>query len=191
MMSLKLTIVTLLAITISMISANERSGSKLITRAPCYSNKFNYKVPPERVGVKDRLCLGCSNYSSALHRGERLISANKRFVLSMQPDNNLVLYDLERAEEGKPDSAVWSSDTWEYPGNYSFFMEEDGFVKLSKKDDRNDTIWCNAKTSKLPAKDQPIYFVLGQNGEMALFQCERPYWASNTWRGKPPKTPKK
>jgi hypothetical protein len=181
MMSLKFVGVVIL-LSISFVLAEERNRAR--QTIACYSKTYKYAYPPAKAGVNDRLCFGCSEgYPSSLNRGQRLYSQGGKFVLSMQPDNNLVLYDLRRGPEGDPRNAVWSTDTWEYPGNYSLFMEEDGFIKLSSATDRKDTIWCNAKTSKISGKDQPTYFVLGANGEMATYQCDEPYWASNTWHG--------
>jgi hypothetical protein len=186
MMSVKfIGVLLLISILIVTISTNEKSFTT--TRTPCYSKTYKYAMPPAKAGVKDRLCLGCpEGHPSSLNRGERLYSQGGKFVLSMQPDNNLVLYDLRRAKEGDPDGAVWSTDTWEYPGNYSLFIEEDGVAKLSQISERKDIIWCAGKKSKLPAKDQPVYFILGANGEMAIYQCDEPYWASNTWHGPEP-----
>jgi hypothetical protein len=152
MLSLKLTLVTFLVLTITMVSAFDRSTKKSYTRAPCYENKVGYQIPPERVGVKDRLCLGCGNYPSVLKRGENLTSASGQFVLRMEPDNNLVLYSLERGELGSKKSTVWHTDTSDLidAGNFSVVLEEDGLVKLSVDTDRTDTIWCNKQSARVP-----------------------------------------
>lgn len=185
-MSLKpIVVVLILSITIATVITIE--GSSGTTKVDCYCKTYKYAMPPPKKGINDRLCFGCpEGYPSSLKRGQRLYSQGGLFVLSMQPDNNLVLYDLRRAKEGDPHAAVWSTDTWGYPGTYYLFMEDDGIVKLSRVDDRNDTIWCIGKFSKLSASDQPTYFILGANGEMAVYQCDEPYWASNTWNGPNP-----
>lgn len=189
MLSLKLTLVTFLLLTISMVSAFDRSTKKSYTRAPCYENKVGYKMPPERVGVQDRLCLGCSNYPSVLKRGEKLTSASGKFVLLMEPNNNLALYSLERGNIGEEKARVWQTNTSDLidAGNFSVVLEEDGLLKLSVDTDRTDTIWCNKNPAKLFTKDQPIYLVVANNGNLILYQCSVPYWYSETWGKIPPK----
>jgi len=186
MLSLRILKAIFLVLTISMVSANDRSARKSFTRAPCYENIHGYEIPPERVGVKDRLCLGCSNYPSALHRGESLTSASGNFTLSMESNNNLVLYSKERNN-----AIVWKTDTANEensdPGNFSLVLEEDGLMKLSVHDDREDSIWCNTKPARLNSKDQPIYLVLANNGNLILYQCSVPYWYSATWGKTPPR----
>jgi hypothetical protein len=156
---------------------------KLGKKLECGPKRTKYQMLTERLGVIDRLCSGCKNFKNTLKRGERLVSQSRPFILLMQEDNNLVLYQTITNEGGDIIRPVWSTDTHMYQGEYHLLLESDGILKLVNSNDNNDVIWASKKKSRLHTEHQPVYMILTNNGMLVSFQCDEPFWSNFTWGG--------
>jgi len=70
------------------------------------------------------------SHKSYLFEEERVSSPNGLYVLVMQSDGNLVLYESKCV--GDPKCAVWDSKTYREQGQYYMAMQEDGNLVIYK-----------------------------------------------------------
>jgi microsomal dipeptidase-like Zn-dependent dipeptidase len=114
------------------------------------------------------------NAGDSLATDEALRSANGRYVLLMQTDGNLVLYDGEPSVK----SAVWATNTWGLPDEnrpVRADMQTDGnFVLYSAFD---IPAWATG-TDRHPG----ARLVLQDDRNLVVYSPDNhPLWASNTW----------
>lgn len=90
----------------------------------------------------------------SMSSGERLLSPQGRFVLIMQSDGNLVLYNAQFAP-------VWSSRTYGQPGSSAALLAGGGLVVLSPA---GRTIW-----QALPANTAAQYLDVQDDGNLVAY----------------------
>ncbi len=116
---------------------------------------------------------------SILNTNEKLVSKNGRFTLSMQSDCNLVLYDAKKGKGGSdPSAASWSSNTSVGGGaSCKATFREDGSLAVINKDGK---VVYQSGAASISAALQPAILILQEDGNLVAYQCDEPYWASNT-----------
>lgn len=114
----------------------------------------------------------CGQLDSAdvLLRGDVLASCDQAFVVTMQPDGNLVVYRGEQV----PENAVWATGTYNQDG-YLAEMQEDGNFVLytSSGTTPADALW-SSKTYDNPG----AYLRLENSGELAVMSDSAVLWQS-------------
>jgi len=133
------------------------------------------------LGITRKLCYPAvaGVCSDILPTNGKLVSASGRFTLFMQTDANLILYDAAKgAGNYTPTAVLWATSTWTTSANTnSAKLESDGRLKVY----RNGAIVYTSNPSPLPATGDPVTLVVQGDGNVVLFQCGMPYWATNTW----------
>ena len=108
------------------------------------------------------------NYNECLATGQKIVSPNKCFVLTLQYDGNLVLY---RFSDGK---AKWSTNT-QGTGTFKACMQEDGnFVTYAPKGRYtwpSNTVGNNKASLKLQDDGNLV---------MYAFNSKNAVWSTNT-----------
>jgi len=104
-----------------------------------------------------------------LKRNESIKSLNDRFILVMQDDGNLVIYD-----NGRP---IWATNTNGKGGSYAVIQDDRNFVVYT---DGNRPIWAsNSNGRGLP----PCKLIMQNDGNLVLYGFHgQAQWASNTQR---------
>jgi hypothetical protein len=98
----------------------------------------------------------------------------------MQSDCNLVLYDARKGKGGyDPSAATWASNTWTTAAYIQCYAEvgSDGALRVFK----NGAQIFITKTARFSASVAPLIYVIQDDGNFVSYQCDEPYWASNTW----------
>jgi hypothetical protein len=117
----------------------------------------------------------------SLRAGEKLTSPNGRFMLFMQTDGNLVLYD----ESITVANAYWATGTWAMDPAYRpnrADMQNDGHLVLYN--DANVPAWGSGVWGAQYAGSR---LVLQDDGNLVIYQPNNnPIWASNTVRAARP-----
>lgn len=104
-----------------------------------------------------------------LATGQELGSPNGRFVLSLNLDGNLVLYDSESK------APIWSSNTVGTKAEF-LYMQEDGNLVLYTEN--GDVLWASGTASD--QSDRFYRFQINDDGNMVILRDGIPMWASNT-----------
>ena len=88
--------------------------------------EYNQKVNPSERYFNTVSSIGRENI---LPSESKLISPNKKYMLTMQDDGNLVLYKLD--DNGSIADALWNSNTEGNPGSYLVFQYDSNIVIYS------------------------------------------------------------
>ncbi|MBQ9983292.1 MAG: hypothetical protein IJP29_01750 [Lachnospiraceae bacterium] len=121
------------------------------------------------VPTTDKYIKGCQEkgdillVGDRLNRNEYLISKNRRFVVVMQSDNNLVVYNSE-----KP---LWASHTEGFLGNAYLELDCDGLGCLKGID-------CNWNTKRKGAS----FIIMQDDGNLVAYdEKHNPLWSTDTY----------
>jgi hypothetical protein len=104
---------------------------------------------------------------TTLASGASLRSLNRKYVLKMQADGNLVLYNDQTG------SAIWWSGTQAYPGAYAVFQADGNFVVYDTKGQWRWASWTSHS-------DINARLTVGNDGNMSIVQPETYWWNSHT-----------
>lgn len=154
---------------------------KIGRRIECPVNIHPFKLPQTWPNVIDRLCYGCREFQSVLKRNESIESPFKNYRLTMQEDNNLVMYEINIIDIKNTTRPIWSTNTHNIKGEYHMFVDNNGLIVLANPNDRSDIIWTSKVKSQLSADHQPVYLMIRNTGFIGLFQCDGAYWVTNGW----------
>ncbi len=154
---------------------------KIGRRIECPVNNHPYKTPPGRANFNDRLCSGCKEYPNVLKTNESIRSFTDNYRLTMQEDNNLVMYETNLTDVKNTTRAVWATHTHTFKGEYHLFLEPNGKLIIANPKNKSDIIWSNYYTSKISTEHQPAYFLIRTFGVLGLYQCDSAYWAAIGW----------
>lgn len=117
----------------------------------------------------DRFIKGCIWKGDMLAAGEKLkqneylLSKNRRFVLVMQTDNNLVIYHSEKA--------IWNTQTCGAEGEGYVELDADGLVSLKGTNKNWDTRRAGA-----------LVLIMQDDGNLVTYDKEgKAIWASDTY----------
>jgi len=105
---------------------------------------------------------------TGLRVGQELRSLNGRFILKMQEDGNVVLYDNDN---GMP---LWATNTNGSNANY-LEMQGDGNLVLYTVD---GAIWSSQTASDQVTKNYTL--LLQDDGNLVIYRDEIPIWATDT-----------
>ena len=110
-------------------------------------------------------------YPGKLKSDQSLISANGRYQLTMQPDGNLVTYDLQNNRK-----VVWKTDTPNNNGSSFVFQDLDGNLVIYSS--TGTALW-NAKTQTDP-ESKSGFLRLENDGNLVLYTASgsRAIWSS-------------
>ncbi len=111
-----------------------------------------------------------------LYPGQSLLSANQRYELIMQLDNNLVLYEHISVSEKRP---LWASNTLR-SGALDVVLQNDGNFVMRRGD--SNPVW-STKTNVQGNNRKAVIAVLQDDGNFVLYDKDnKSIWATNTWR---------
>jgi len=154
-----------------------------IVSGKCVANSFTcpgHTSPyyaPNYVGANDRLS---TQGRTVLNENDKLVSNKGRFTFIQQTDCNLVLYDAQKGRGGyDPSAATWASGTWVpggYPGCFTT-LNSDGTLTVTK----GGSVVFKTSPAPFSAAQAPIIYVMQDDGNFVSYQCDSPYWATNTW----------
>ncbi|HTD23493.1 MAG TPA: RHS repeat-associated core domain-containing protein [Terriglobales bacterium] len=117
----------------------------------------------------------CPSVGSSLTSGQTLpsgsclVSSNRRYVLYMQPQGNLVLYDLSNNAW----TPLWYNSTTGQPGSHALLQSDGNFVLY---DPSNNPVWY---TSTGQPGSLSSLLSMQDDGNLVLYQY-RALWSSNT-----------
>jgi hypothetical protein len=104
---------------------------------------------------------------TTLNPGDSLRSLNRKYVLKMQADGNLVLYN------DKTGSAIWNSGTQAYPGAHAI-LQADGHFSVYDA----TGIWRWGSWTSYSGINARL--TVGDDGNMRILQPETYWWNSGT-----------
>jgi len=105
----------------------------------------------------------------------------------MQTDCNLVLYDSQRGLGGyDPSAATWASGTWVSGGAIcNAQVQTNGLLAVFRAGITAPvyTVTLSPGSVAFPITDaaSAVIYVIQDDGNFVAYQCQAPYWASNTY----------
>lgn len=124
---------------------------------------FGFCLPA--YGQSDHMESGAS-----LTAGQLLRSAGGQYVLLMQTDCNLVIYQMVDANHGH---ATWSSSTSNHGSNCHLDMQEDGNLVIYSGVGRSWAVWVS-QTANYPK----AVAVMQTDGNLVVIQDDIPTWSA-------------
>jgi roadblock/LC7 domain-containing protein len=104
----------------------------------------------------------------ALEKQESIISKNKKFLLRMQEDGNLVLYKKEKEKE----TALWSTNTNGKEAAIAKMQEDGNFVLY----DENRNVYWNSNTQ---GNSYQPYIQVQNDGNLVIYSTVA-HWNTGT-----------
>jgi len=132
---------------------------------------------PNYVAANDRISVPSGK--SVMNKNDKIVSNKGRFTVIMQTDCNLVLYDARQGKGGyDPSAAKWASNTWLSNAYTSCYAEvtKNGVLTVI-----GGSRPFTSTAARFSTDVAPLIFVIQDDGNFVSYQCDEPYWASNTW----------